>query len=125
MMPRSPAILTPLDIGEIDDIPFDFGAHMDDSETILSVVITAEADPLAVDAVPVDPAAQDMVSGPAAIGVIDDAGDFVSDPNGKVVLQRFDATQRIARTVYCLRCVASLSSGRRLTAAGHIAVKRL
>lgn len=120
MNPRSPAILTPLDVAEVDDIPFDFSAHMDDGETISSAQVTAE-----VETGEVDPGAQDMVSGQYAVGALDGDGDFAANPSGGVVLQRFDATHRIARTVYCLRCVVVLSSGRRLTAAAHIAVKRL
>lgn len=119
MMLRSPVVLEPLDIAEIDDIPFDYSAHMREGETIANVAITA-----AVEQGDADYGAQDMVSGAYTIGRIED-GEFVAAADGRVVLQRIDATARVPGNVYCLRGVATFSSGRQLTAAAHVAVKRL
>lgn len=116
---RPPVILQPMDMAEIDDIPFGFGAHMCEGEVIAGVSINAE-----VEQGEPDPSAQAMVSGEHAIGTIDDDV-FTVAAAGAIVLQRFDATARIAGNIYCLRCTVTLSSGRQLVAAGHVAVKRL
>ena len=119
MKMRTAVSLQPMDEAEIDDIPFVFTAYMREGETITSVDVTAEVEQGEVDA-----SAQDMVSGAHAIGTI--AGDeFTVNPAGTVVLQRFDATGRTRGNVYCLRCEAHMSSGRRLVAAAHMAVKRV
>lgn len=106
-----------MDLNEVDDIPFDFTRDLVAGETIASVAITcapiqgADAD------------SQDMVTGSALIGTMTMAGVFTESASGGVVLQRFTAqTQDVT---YGVRCVATLSSGRKLTAAGELPVLKL
>jgi hypothetical protein len=112
--------LAAMDEAEVDDVPFDFTGHLLGGETITSaqiVVLWLRGTP--------DDSAQAMADGGPSIGVIDGDGLFVIDPAGAVVLQRFAATGRPVRAVYSLRCTVTLSSGRKLTAAGHMAIRRL
>ncbi len=106
-----------MDLNEVDDIPFDFTRDLVSGETIQSVAITC-APILGADA-----NSQDMVTGTALIGTMTTAGVFTESASGGVVLQRFTAqTQDV---IYGVRCVATLSSGRKLTAAGELPVLKL
>lgn len=106
-----------MDLNEVDDIPFDFSRDLVAGETITSVAITcapiqgADAD------------SQDMVTGTALIGTMTAAGVFTESASGGVVLQRFTAQKQ--DVTYGVRCVATLSSGRKLTAAGELPVLKL
>ncbi|MBH2008254.1 MAG: hypothetical protein I8H71_01005 [Xanthomonadaceae bacterium] len=117
-MAREAVDLPPMDVSEVDDVTFNFTGHVAAEDSIVSVVITAEV----VRRVP-DEGASAMVSGSHVVGRLN--GDlFVPDEAGQVVLQRFDARGRIARNLYCLRCVAEFSSKRRLALVAHVAVRR-
>lgn len=106
-----------MDLAEIDDIPFDFTADMVTGETITDADITCEA--IQGD----DSAAQTMVTGAHQVGTMTVAGVFTASSSGGVVLQRFTAQK--AGVTYGVRCVATLSSGRKLTAAGELPVLEL
>jgi hypothetical protein len=106
-----------MDLHEIDDIPFDFSRDLVPGETISSVSVTCEA------IQGTDAAAQDMVTGTALIGTMTTAGVFTESASGGVVLQRFTAQEQ--GVTYGVRCVATLSSGRKLTAAGELPVLKL
>lgn len=106
-----------MDLAEIDDIPFDFTADMVIGETIASAAITC----VAIQGEDGD--AQDMVTGAYQVGTLTAAGVFTASASGGVVLQRFTAQQ--AGVTYGVRCVATLSSGRKLTAAGELPVLEL
>lgn len=108
---------TAMDLNEVDDIPFDFTRDLVTGETITSVAVTCTA------IQGTDEAAQDMLTGTALIGTMTTAGVFTESASGGVVLQRFTA-QRDGVT-YGVRCVATLSSGRKLTAAGELPVLKL
>lgn len=106
-----------MDLDEVDDIPFDFTADIVDGETISGTpVITC----VAISGEDAD--AQDMVTGSPLIGDIAD-GVFTEAVDGTVVLQRF--TAQVRDVVYAVRCVVTLSSGRKLTAAGELPVVKL
>jgi len=108
---------TAMDLNEVDDIPFDFTRDLVTGETITSVAVTCTA------IQGTDAAAQDMVTGTALIGTMTTAGVFTESASGGVVLQRFTAQQD--GVTYGVRCVATLSSGRKLTAAGELPVLKL
>lgn len=116
---RLPAVLPPLDIAETDDVPFDYSTALLAGEAIelASITVTLERGQA-------DPDAAALAQGAHAIGRLDGQA-FVLDAAGPVVLQRFTAVGRPARNLYCVRCVARLDSGRVLTLAAHIAVRRL
>ena len=106
-----------MDLNEVDDIPFDFTRDLVAGETITSVAITcapiqgADAD------------SQDMVTGTALVGTMTAAGVFTESASGGVVLQRF--TAQVRDVSYAVRCVVTLSSGRKLVAAGELPVVKL
>lgn len=106
-----------MDLHEVDDIPFNFTADMVSGETITSAAITCAAISGA------DADAQDMVTGAHLVGTLSSAGVFTESAGGGVVLQRFTAQQ--AGVSYGIRCVVTLSSGRKLTAAGELPVVQL
>lgn len=108
---------TAMDLNEVDDIPFDFTRDLVTGETITSVAVTCTA------IQGTDAAAQDMVTGTALIGTMTTAGVFTESASGGVVLQRFTAQHD--GVTYGVRCVATLSSGRKLTAAGELPVLKL
>jgi len=105
-----------MDLQEVDDIPFDFTDDMVTGETISSAAITCEV------ITGTDSSPSSMVTGSALIGTIT-SGVFAESASGKVVLQRFTAQQRDVS--YAIRCVATLSSGRKLVAAGELPVVKL
>lgn len=113
---RTAKVQPALDVGEIDDIPFHFTQDMVTGETIVDAGITCEA----INGI--DANAQDMVTGSHLIGTIT-AGVFTESAGGGVVLQRFTGQTRDVS--YGIRCVATLSSGRKLTAAGELPVVKL
>lgn len=118
-MAREAVDLPPMDVSEVDDVTFNFTGHVAAEDSIVSVVITAEV----ARRLP-DEGASAMVSGSYVVGrLADDL--FVPDEAGQVVLQRFDARNRTDGNLYCLRCVAEFSSGRRLALVAHVAVRRL
>lgn len=106
-----------MDLNEVDDIPFDFTRDLVPGETISSVAITCTA------IQGTDANAQDMVTGSALIGTMTTAGVFTESSSGGVVLQRF--TAQVRDVTYGVRCIATLSSGRKLTAAGELPVLKL
>lgn len=106
-----------MDLAEIDDIPFNFTADMVPGETITGANITCAAISGA------DENAQDMVTGAHLVGTLDTAGVFTESASGGVVLQRF--TAQLAGVSYGIRCIVTLSSGRKLTAAGELPVVEL
>lgn len=106
-----------MDLEEVDDIPFNFTADMVPGETITDADIACT--PISGD----DNAAQDMVTGSHLVGTLSTAGVFAESASGGVVLQRFTAQK--AGVTYGVRCVATLSSGRKLTAAGELPVLEL
>lgn len=120
MTDRNADELPAMDVAEIDDVLFVFKANP--GETIAGVAITVEV--VGGRGRP-DAGAQSMAQGQHQIGSLDADGAFVPAADGLVVLQRFDARGRTVRNVYCWRCVVTLSSGRQLTAAGHVAVRKL
>lgn len=113
---RTAQVQPALDVGEIDDIPFHFTADMVDGETIADADITCEA----IEGEDAD--AQDMVTGAHLVGTIV-SGVFIESASGGVVLQRFTGQTRDVS--YGVRCVVTLSSGRKLTAAGELPVVKL
>lgn len=121
MIHRDSIDLAPLDVEEIDDVPFDFSGHMRADETISVVSVKAELQPGGA----ADPSPQAMVVGGHVIGNIDEENNFTPAADGRVVLQRFTAADRPVRNNYTWRCVVTLSSGRRLTAAANVTVVRL
>lgn len=108
---------TAMDLNEVDDIPFDFTRDLVTGETINTVAVTCTA----IQGTDAD--AQDMVTGTALIGTMTTAGVFTESASGGVVLQRFTAQKQ--DVTYGVRCVATLSSGRKLTAAGELPVLKL
>lgn len=108
---------TAMDLNEVDDIPFDFTRDLVAGETITSVAITCTA------IQGTDASAQAMVTGSHLVGTMTAAGVFTESASGGVVLQRFTAQQE--NVMYGVRCVATLSSGRKLTAAGELPVLKL
>jgi len=106
-----------MDLGEVDDIPFNFTEDMVPGETISSAAITCET------LTGTDGSPQSMVTGSPLIGTISTAGVFTESASGGVVLQRFTAQARDVS--YAIRCIAILSSGRKLTAAGELPVVKL
>lgn len=116
-MSRAAKYIDALDLEEIDDIPFDFNSDLRPAETITLAEVSALYVSGEADASP-----QLMVVGNSQIGTIAD-GVFTSEAAGRYVLQRFMGRQ--AGTVYDLRCVVTLSSGRQLTAAGRVPVVQL
>lgn len=116
-MTRQANRLDAMDVGEIDDIVFLYADDLATGETIASASVTCEY--LEGDA---DPSPQSMITGAYQIGTI--AGeDFTPDPAGPVVIQRITAQQ--ANTAYDLRCIATLSTGRKITAAAILPVLKL
>lgn len=117
-MERVASELPALDIDEVDDIPFDFSAGLHSAETIVQTVVevTAEREE--------DATASDMLDGSPAVGSLIN-GEFFPGENGRIVMQRIKGAGRVDRNVYCLRCSAGLSSGRVLTIAAHMKVRRL
>ncbi len=114
---RSPAFT--IDASEVDDVVFDFSSGAGAGVQIQEATVLAEVVRGKIDA-----DAQQLASGQHAIGRMD--GElFVPDVEGLVVLQRIDARGRVVGNAYSLRCEASLSGGRRLVAAGRVAVRRL
>lgn len=109
-----------MDVEEIDDIPFDFASGMLATDVIQAFQVEVDLE-RGVDADP-----QSMCVGVPALGrIVPSTRDFVADPAGRIVLQRFSALGRPARNTYCLRCVVTLDSGRQLVAAGHMRVRKL
>ena len=107
-----------MDLNEVDDIPFHFTADMVPGETITGTpAVTCEVI-TGTDATP-----QAMVTGSPQIGTLSSAGVFTPSAAGGVVLQRF--TAQVRNVNYAVRCVATLSSGRKLTAAGELPVVKL
>lgn len=119
-MKRFPDDLVPMDILEEDDIVFDFRPDMRDDETITNKEIVVE-----VHRGQADPDANNMAVGPSMVGNINVDETFTPDPDGRYVIQRFSAADRLVSNCYALRCNATLSSGRKLTATGIMAVIRL
>lgn len=115
---RAAVELDPMDVSEVDDVLFIFSAYP--GETIDAVGVTASRV-----RGPADADAQAMASGPPVVGRMEADNVFVTDPTGLVVLQRFDAQGRTERATYCWRCVAKLTSGRVLTIAAHVQVRKL
>lgn len=105
-----------MDLQEVDDIPFDFTDDIVTGETISGVAITCEV------ISGTDGAPSSMVTGSALIGTIT-SGVFTEGASGKVVLQRF--TAQVRDVSYAIRCVVTLSSGRKLVAAGELPVVKL
>lgn len=118
-MAREAVDLPAMDVSEVDDITFNFTGHVAADDTIATVAVTAE-----VARRTPDEGASAMVSGSPVVGRLDDDL-FVPDEAGQVVLQRFDARNRTDGNLYCLRCVAEFSGGRRLALVAHVAVRRL
>lgn len=116
-MTRQTTRLDAMDVGEVDDISFDYTDDLATGETIASAVITCEW--LEGDA---DASAQTMVTGAYQIGTIV-GEDFTPSPSGPVVIQRITAQQ--ANTAYDLRCIATFSTGRKITAAAILPVLKL
>lgn len=115
---RTAQVQSAMDLAEIDDIPFDFSADIITGETISGTpAVTCERISGAADATP-----QNMVTGAPLVGDIS-GGIFTTNASGKVVLQRFTAQVRDVN--YAVRCVITLSSGRKLTAAGELPVLKL
>ena len=116
-MTRQATRLDAMDVGEIDDITFNYTDDLTTGETITSAVISCdylEGEP--------DAAPSAMITGSCQIGnIVGD--DFIADPAGPVVIQRITAQQ--ANTAYDLRCVATLSTGRKITAAAILPVLKL
>jgi hypothetical protein len=113
---RTAQVQPAMDLSEVDDIPFDFTDDIVTGETITDAAITCEV------MSGTDAAAQDMVTGSYLVGTIT-SGVFTAGASGKVVLQRFTAQQRDVS--YAIRCVVTLSSGRKLVAAGELPVVKL
>lgn len=113
---RTAQVQPALDVAEVDDIPFHFTDDMVAGETITAANITCEA------VIGVDAAAQGMVTGSHLVGTIT-AGVFTESAGGGVVLQRFTGQTRDVS--YGIRCVATLSSGRKLVAAGELPVVKI
>lgn len=106
-----------MDLEEVDDIPFNFTSDMVPGETITGADISC----VAINGTDND--AQTMVTGSHLVGTLSTAGVFTQSASGGVVLQRFTAQK--AGVTYGVRCVATLSSGRKLTAAGELPVLEL
>lgn len=119
-MAREAVQLDAMDVAEVDDILLDFTTNVKPGEAITSVLITVEVERGLPDA-----NAASMASGPHAVGVIDASDTFIPDASGFVILQRLDATGRVPRTTYCVRCVVMLTGGRALAIACHVPVRRL
>jgi hypothetical protein len=110
--------LAPMDTAEVDDIPFDFtGIAATERITSFQVVVTWVAgNP--------DDTPSDLAEGPPSVGRIDPVdGLFYADPAGRIVLQRFRA--RVEGTVYGVRGIATLSSGRVAVAGATLPVSNL
>ena len=103
--------------GEIDDIPFDFSADLTSGETISSAPVIAEWNEGEADA-----SAQSIVTGSPVVGNVVD-GVFTANAAGGFVLQRI--TAHSTDTAYYLACTVTLSSGRKLTAAAILPVRKL
>lgn len=98
----------PMDVGEVDNIPFDFSRQLAADET------------LAADPAPT--VTCEWASGPAD----EDASTRITGApqiSGAVVLQR--ATGGLAGTTYLLRCTVTTSTGRKLVVAGLLPFARL
>jgi len=113
---RNSQLLSAMDIEEVDDIPFNFTDDILTGETITDADITCEV------ITGTDASPQTMVTGTHLVGTITN-GVFTQGASGKVVLQRFTAQAR--NVSYAIRCVATLSSGRKLVAAGELPVVKL
>lgn len=113
---RTAQVQPAMDLAEVDDIPFNFNDDIVTGETIVSADITCEVI-TGADATP-----QAMVTGSYLVGSIS-GGVFTAGASGKVVLQRFTAQARDVS--YAIRCVVTLSSGRKLVAAGELPVVKL
>lgn len=116
MTMRTAQVQPAMDLSEVDDIPFDFTDDIVTGETITDADITCEV------ISGTDGSPQGMVTGSYLVGTIT-AGVFTAGAAGKVVLQRFTAQQRDVS--YAIRCVVTLSSGRKLVAAGELPVVKL
>lgn len=103
-MKRITETLQAKDLQEVDDLSFDFTDALAAGETIASAVVTCEVQ-VGEDA---NPSA--MLVSTAS----------VQSPK---VVQRL--TGGVAEATYRIRCVATLSSGRKLTVAGLLPVLRL
>jgi hypothetical protein len=117
-MTRFATALCALDAAERDDVVFNFETELATDETIdeatLEVRVLCGRDSDAVA----------LLDGDYRIGSIVE-GIWQDNEGGVVVLQRLSGVDRPVGTSYSVRCTARTSFDRELTAAGHIAVKRL
>jgi hypothetical protein len=107
--------LEPLDIAEIDDVPFDFSG-IAATETITGFQVQVMVDAGNPDVTP-----QLLADGLYAVGKIVD-GLFYLDAGGRIVLQRFKARGR--GTIYGIRGIATLTSGRKVVASATVGVTK-
>lgn len=116
-MKRNAELMVPMDYQEVDDIPFDFSAGIDDDETISSAAMECTVE------TGEDPSPSDFLIGDLQVGRLNADNDFIQDSQGRVILQRVGPGQ--PNVLYCLRCKIILSSQRKLVVAGHLPVIRL
>lgn len=117
---RGAVELDPMDVGEVDDVLFEFEAGMRPSDVISAAAVVVEM----VEGDDSSPEA--LAVGLPAVGVLDPvSGEFSASASGRIVAQRLTAAGRTNAATYCVRCTANLASGRQLVIVAHIGVERL